>query len=98
MKQFFITIAALLAFVGCVTEIADPQVGEPEQVAEFVKLNIELSAAGETKAIKSSWEEGDNIYLYFLEENDTTFTKKPSAVITYNVTNGQWLPQQTKSN
>lgn len=55
-----------------------------EDKSSVNKTSANNNSTSKTKAVKSAWEEGDNIYLYFLEESDTAFEKKPSAVITYN--------------
>ena len=61
MKKTFVVLAMVMAFASCGKEVL-PDV--PEVEPRFV-FNITVNNPGETKAVKSEWESGDKIYVFF---------------------------------
>lgn len=62
---------------------------EVETPQSSVKLKFDICSAADTKAVKSDWEEGDNIYLFFQENTDPMCNNTLCAVITYD--GGDWV-------
>ncbi|MBR5907988.1 MAG: hypothetical protein IKZ50_06320 [Bacteroidales bacterium] len=58
MKKTIIILSAILAFVACNQEII-----QPEDTSTV--FNITITREGDTKAVKSAWEDGDVVYLFF---------------------------------
>lgn len=60
MKKYFIALSvALFALVACNQEILEPT--EATKLAFSIKVNH----PDDTKAVKTAWENGDNIYVFF---------------------------------
>ena len=69
--KFILSAAAALLLLSCARELpvseALPAAGEqaPSSSQKEVVWNINVSNGGDTKGIKSGWEEGDVVYVFF---------------------------------
>ena len=62
-KTALIICAGLMALVSCNKEIASPDQGVKE--ATPVVFNLTATHPGDTKAVKTGWEDGDVIFVFF---------------------------------
>ena len=63
-KSFIILVAAIAALVSCSkAEINTPV--ENNSLKFDINVNIENAFGAQTKATKTAWEDGDQIYLFF---------------------------------
>lgn len=66
MKKFFIVlIASLVALVSCEKGILEPENGIDDVTVNPITFNLTANHPDATKAIKSSWEDGDVIFVFF---------------------------------
>lgn len=107
MKKIYLIAAA--AIVSSAVACNKAEVGEPgkkdegrEVSAETpIKVNIRVSdLSSDTKAVKSGWEDGDIIHLYFENSTFDGFDQYDSgehfARITYNAATEEWTLQGEK--
>ena len=95
-KTLVIFAAAVAAFAlsSCNKEVLEGSVNGQEQVktSEGIKLNITVGDFGgnqsstATKAVKTGWEDGDQINIWY----GTNCLEKPDLVIKYNSTTEKW--------
>ncbi len=66
MKKFFIVlIASLVALVSCEKGILEPENGIDDVTVNPITFNLTANHPDATKAIKSGWEDGDVIFVFF---------------------------------
>ena len=65
MRMCFLMIATMFALVSCGTEILEPakEMGEP--AAASIAFNLKVNHPDASRAIKSGWEAGDAIFVFF---------------------------------
>lgn len=81
MKRIFAILAAATAALGIVSCNKEQPAAKP---AADIKVNVKVAAPdgdADTKAVKTAWEDGDKIYVYF--NGDITFNA-PQLTLTYN--------------
>ena len=87
MKKYliFALCAVVISFVACQKESV--KVEEPVQAETHLTLNFNITRGDEpaTKAVKTSWEEGDIIYFFFDKVMDGHWLR-----LTYK--SGNWVP------
>ena len=83
MKKTIIVLSALLALVACNKE--NP-VKESAIDPSKIVFNINVENAEATKGVKATWEDGDDVYVFF-EDNTTKYVKMTydGSSWTYNV-------------
>ncbi len=72
MKKTILFAAAVLALAACSKEIPMNQEG-PIDASKLV-FNIDVQNADATKGVKTAWEDGDDVYVFF-EDNTTQYVK-----------------------
>ena len=74
MKKTLLFAAAVLALAACSKE--SPVIEKEEGSIDASKLvfNIEVQNGNDTKGVKTAWESGDNVYVFF-EDNTTQYVK-----------------------
>ena len=74
MKKYliFALCAVAMAFVACQKESVKEE--EPVQAETHLTLNFTINNGEATKAVKSGWEYGDRIHIYF-DRDFTNFGK-----------------------
>jgi len=66
MKKYWILlIAALVALVSCGKEVLDPVDGDDSAQSTTITFNLAANHPADTRAVKSGWEEGDAIFVFF---------------------------------
>lgn len=90
MKRFILILSALVAFVfaSCTKEA----IVEPEKPSQTAKIDINIAVGDlvqNTKAIKTSWENGDKINIWF---DIKCWTVAPDLILTYE--DGNWTPSE----
>lgn len=74
MKKFIIVIsAAVFALVACNKETPAVE-NEPEEATKL-EFNIKVNHPGDTKAVKTGWENGDKIYVFFEDITPTNYVE-----------------------
>ena len=68
MKKTIIILSALIALVGCNKENT-----QPENTPNV--FNITITREGDTKAVKTGWEDGDVVYVFFSEVAAPNYVK-----------------------
>lgn len=75
MKKYFMTVCAAVALLSCAKEVVEPIIVEEaiveqeEQEAQPLVFNFQINHASMdepgTKAVKTGWEAGDVVYVFF---------------------------------
>lgn len=87
-KLFIVSIIALVSLVSCTKkEFIELESEDPKQE---MKLNVTVSVESETKAVKTSWVEGDLINVFFFENGTTQLTDAKMVVLEYNSSINNW--------
>jgi len=65
MRMYVLMIATMFALVSCGKEILEPakEMGEP--AAASIAFNLKVNHPNASKALKSGWEAGDAIFVFF---------------------------------
>ena len=64
-KYWIIMLAAVVALVSCRKEVLDPvHMDEPTQPAA-ITFHLDANHPADTRAVKSGWEQGDAIFVFF---------------------------------
>lgn len=65
MKKVFVILIALAATMVACNKVAD--VNEPQESVKEIVFNMEVKQADaqDTKAVKTGWEDGDKVYVFF---------------------------------
>ena len=64
-KIFAILCAASALLISCTKVAPEAQESETGNAAGKIQVNIAVSREGDTKAVKTGWEKGDVIYVFF---------------------------------
>ena len=78
MKKILLFVAAALAMAACTKESPVKEEGAID--ASKLVFNIDVRSGSDTKGVKTAWENGDDVYVFF-EDNSTQYVK-----MTYNGT------------
>ena len=66
MKKYLILLlAALVALVSCGKEVLDPVDGDDSAQPAAITFHLDASHPADTRAVKSGWEWGDAIFVFF---------------------------------
>lgn len=98
MKKIFVLMAALVAALG-VTSCSN-DVEEVIESNKEIKLNITVSGidgGDETRALKSNWEAGDLIMIWYKAVVTSTTSEYPDMVIKYDGSKWVTATEKTKS-
>ena len=90
MKKTLLFAAAVLALAACSKE--SPVKEDSAIDASKIVFNIDVQNADATKAIKTAWENGDDVYVFF-EDNTTQYVK-----MTYNGISWTYADKDGNSN
>lgn len=90
MKKLAIFIIATLAFTACSKSFDDIKQEQPDPSKIVFSINVERTDLVITKGIKTSWESGDKIYLFF-EDNQSS--EDQYAIMTFN--GSEWVCTRT---
>ena len=78
MRMYVLMIATMFALVSCGKEILEPakEMGEP--AAASIAFNLKVNHPDASKALKSGWEAGDAIFVFFNNVPAPKFLKMSS--------------------
>lgn len=66
MKKYLILLlASVVALVSCETEIIDSENGKETAQTPLITFNLTANRPDATKAVKSDWESGDAVFVFF---------------------------------
>ena len=72
MKKTLLFAVAVLALAACSKESLEKEEGIID--ASKLVFNIDVQNANATKGVKTVWEDGDDVYVFF-EDNTTQYVK-----------------------
>jgi hypothetical protein len=64
MKKTIAILSVVLALMACTNELFSPEDPSSESISDLV-FNFTVRYPGETKAVKSGWENGDKVFVFF---------------------------------
>ena len=64
MKKTIAILSVVLALMACTNELFSPEDPSSESISNLV-FNFTVRYPGETKAVKSGWENGDKVFVFF---------------------------------
>ena len=96
LKSAGCALAAALLIAGCAKNQPESlqTVPEPERAKTPLQIDLQLNQGADTKAVKTGWEAGDMVMVFFPGLSDTNKDKYLTVVYTVNEETGnpEWLP------